>query len=171
MNYPKYLLTKRLAILLLSLFVLVMTAMVAGCKTSTQTIAQPTATSATIQITLQNAKFGVSQPLGVLIKNTGKKDVYALDGQAACTFLQVQQYDTQKKDWVAVDRCRDVVPPTSLVIRAGASEPFTLAPVSSADPNAWAPGTYRIALAYSAQPDGKTDMQMAYSQGFTIASS
>lgn len=167
----RYLSAKRLAILLWSVFALVMIVMVAGCKTSTQTVAQPTATTATIQITLVNTTYGASQPLGILIKNTGKSDVYALNGQAACTFLQIQVYDAQKKDWAAVDRCRDIVPPTALVIRAGASEPFTLAPTSASDPNAWAPGVYRIALAYSAQPDGKSDAQTAYSQGFTIASS
>jgi hypothetical protein len=94
-----------------------------------------------------------------------------VDGKAYCTILQLQQYSTQQKAWVAVDRCRDKAPPHVLAIRAGMSEPFTLAPTSGGDPNAWATGTYRIALTYSPHDDGATDAQTAYSQGFDIKSS
>ena len=143
----------------------------AGCKSSGPAVAQPTATKSQVVITIQNTLYGVSDPLGILIKNTGEKDVYALDGQASCTMLQLQQYNAQNRAWTKVDRCADKSPPHVLVIHAGMSEPFTLPPGSSSDPNAWAPGLYRVVLSFSASPDGKSDAQVAYSEGFTIKSS
>ena len=47
--------------------------------------------------------------------------------------------------------------------------PFTLAPTSSADPNKWDRGLYRVAVAYSANSDATTDGQIAFSAGFTIS--
>ncbi len=148
-----------------------MLGVLAGCKLSVSTAPVPTATKAAVQIIMQNARFGVSEPLGILVKNTGKTDVYARDGLASCTVLQLQQYDSQKKAWVAVDRCQQRIQPQVRLIRAGMTEPFTLAPSSSGDPNTWDSGTYRIALTFTTQPDGTTATQVAYSQGFTIQSS
>ena len=158
-------------LLMLLLYGVVALGLLAGCKSSGSALAQPTATKSQVVITIQNTRYGVSDPLGILIKNTGEKDVYALDGQASCTMLQLQQYDEQKNAWTKVDRCTDKSPPHVLVIHAGMGEPFTLAPVSSSDPNAWTPGMYRVALSFSASPDGKSDAQVAYSDGFTIKGS
>jgi hypothetical protein len=149
-------------------FVLVL---LTGCKSHGSLDTLPTATSESVQLVLQNAKFGTSEPVGILVKNTGKTDVYAIDGQAACTILGMQQYSSQQNGWTPVDACHDNAPPHVVVVRAGMSEPFTLPPVSANDPNAWASGTYRIALTYSASLDGKTASKVAYSQAFTIASS
>ena len=143
----------------------------AGCRADAVPVAHPTATKAAVVISMQNVKYMVSEPLGILIQNSGSKTVYAIDGRAYCTILQLQMFVPQQKAWVVVDRCRDKAPPHVLAIRAGMSEPFTLAPTSDGDPNSWATGTYRIALAYSAHDDGKTEAQTAYSQGFTITSS
>jgi hypothetical protein len=159
----------RISLLLFSAFCAV--AIFTGCRTDSNAVAQPTATKTSVAISLQNVKFMVSEPLGILVKNSGSKTVYAVDGKAYCTMLQLQQYSTQQKVWVAVDRCRDKAPPHVLAIRAGTSEPFTLAPTSDGDPNSWAPGTYRIALSFSMHDDGQTEAQTAYSQGFTITSS
>ena len=165
----KYALKRRLPLVLGGIVLL---SLLAGCKLrDSSAIVQPTATKIAVEITLQNTRYGVSEPLGVLVKNTGSADVYALNGQAACTILQLQFYDTQKSGWVRIDLCRDSAQPQALVVHAGMSEPFTLAPGSSADPNAWATGSYRIALSYSAKPDGTSAPQVAYSQGFTITSS
>lgn len=164
----KHQLRRRLPFILCCIFLF---GMAAGCKTTGHTIASPTATKTTVQITLQNAQFSVSEPLGVLIKNTGSAHLYAVDGKASCTILELQQYATQTKSWVPVDQCRDNTPPQVLVIRAGMSEPFTLAPVSAGDPNSWAPGLYRIALTFSRNPDGTSSATVAYSQGFTIQGS
>lgn len=164
----KRILRRYLPFLLCSLFII---GMLAGCKLRPSNTAQPTATKTAVTISLEDTQFKVSEPLGVLIKNTGSTNVYALDGRASCTILELQQYDSQKKAWVAVDRCRDTVQPHVLIIPAGMSEAFTLAPGSAGDPNSWESGTYRIAVSFSTQPDGKTAAQVAYSQGFTIEGS
>lgn len=156
---------------LLILFSVFASGMLAGCKSSGPALAQPTATKSQVVITIQNTRYGVSDPLGILIKNAGEKDVYALDGQASCTMLQLQQYNTQQKTWAKVDRCTDKSSPHVLVIHAGMSEPFTLSPGSSSDPNTWETGLYRVALSFSASPDGMSDAQIAYSDGFTIKGS
>ncbi len=157
-----------LLLLLCSLF---MPSVLAGCKVRTSNIALPTATKATVTITMQNLELDTSEPLGVLVKNTSSANVYALDGLSGCTVLQLQQYDSDKKTWVAADRCRETVQPRVLLIRAGMSEPFTLAPNSPGDPNAWASGTYRIALSFTTQSNGTSSAQVAYSPGFTISGS
>ena len=142
-----------------------------GCKSHGSLDTLPTATSETVQLTLQNAKFGTTEPIGILVTNTGKTDVYAVDGQAACTILGLQEYSSQQNAWTAADVCHDNAQPHVVVIRAGMSEPFTLPPTSMNDPNSWASGTYRISLTYSASLDGKTASKVAYSQAFMIASS
>lgn len=164
----KHQLRRRLPFILCCIFLF---GLAAGCKTTGHTTATPTATKTTVQITLQNAQFSVNEPLGVLIKNTGSTDVYAMDGKASCTIIELQQYVTETKSWVPVDLCRDNTPPQVLVIRAGTSEPFTLAPVSAGDPNSWASGIYRIALTFSSSTDGTSSATVAYSQGFTIQGS
>jgi hypothetical protein len=155
--------------LLCSLFMVSVLGGLAGCKISASNIALPTATKATVAITMQNRDFATSEPLGILVKNTGSADVYAFDGLSGCTVLQLQQYDSDKKAWVAADRCRETVQPRVLVIRKGMSEPFTLAPSSPGDPNSWDSGAYRIALTFSTHPAGKSEMQVAYSPGFNIS--
>jgi hypothetical protein len=142
-----------------------------GCKSHGSLDTLPTATSETVQLALQNAKFGTTEPLGILVTNTGKTEVYAIDGQAACTILGLQVYSSQQNAWTSVDVCHDNAQPHVVVIRAGMSEPFTLPPMSTNDSNAWASGTYRVALTYSAALDGKTASKVAYSQAFIIASS
>lgn len=158
-------------LLLCSLFMLSVLSALAGCKISASNIALPTATKTTVAITMQNLEFDTSEPLGILVKNTGSANVYALDGLSGCTVLQLQQYDSDKKAWVAADRCRETVQPRVLVIRKGMSEPFTLAPTSSGDPNAWDSGAYRIALTFSTHADGTSETQVAYSPGFNISGS
>ena len=156
-------------LLLCSLFMLSVLGGLAGCKIRSSNIALPTATKTTVAITMQNLEFDTSEPLGILVKNTGSADVYALNGLSGCTVLQLQQYDSDKKAWVAADGCRETIQPRVLVIRKGMSEPFTLAPTSRGDPNSWDSGTYRIALTYTTHADGKTAAQTAYSPGFTIS--
>jgi hypothetical protein len=155
--------------MVLALLSLLMLGSPAGCKARDDNTTLPTATATALQISLQNVRFGNSDPLGVLVKNTGKSDVYALNGNSRCTILQLQQYDASKRTWMTVNRCRDVLQPIALAIRAGMSESFTLAPGSSSDPNTWQSGEYRIALIYSSQIDGKTSAETAYSQGFMIS--
>ncbi|HEY1389745.1 MAG TPA: hypothetical protein VGF38_14490 [Ktedonobacterales bacterium] len=165
----KHLVRTHYLLLLFLLCSLFMLSVLSGCKLRGSNIALPTATTASVAITMQNREFETSEPLGVLVKNTGSADVYALDALSGCTVLQLQHYDNDKKAWVAADRCHETVQPRVLTIRKGMSEPFTLAPNSPGDPNAWDSGTYRIALTYSTHPDGKSATETAYSPGFTIS--
>jgi hypothetical protein len=148
-----------------------MVSVLAGCKVRAANIVLPTATKMTVEITMQNREYNTSEPLGILVTNTGSANVYALDGLAGCTVLQLQQYDSDKNAWITVDRCHDTTQPRILLMRAGMSEPFTLAPNSASDPNTWSAGTYRIALAFTTHSDGTSAVQVAYSRGFTISGS
>ncbi|HEU4784062.1 MAG TPA: hypothetical protein VFS83_12035 [Ktedonobacterales bacterium] len=64
-----------LLFLLCSLFMLSVLGVLAGCKLRSSNIALPTATKATVVITMQNREFETSEPLGILVKNTGSADV------------------------------------------------------------------------------------------------
>src|SRR2546421_258502 len=71
--------------------------------------------------------------------------------------------------WTSVVGCAQANSPRVNRIAAGATIPFTLAPTSSADPNKWGRGMYRVAVAYSANLDATTDGQLAFSAGFPIS--
>jgi hypothetical protein len=149
---------------------LMMAAALAACATPSAAVLLPTPTATDIQLTLDRSSYTTSQPIGVTVTNTSKHDYYAVDGLSACTFLQLQLFDPTKKTWVGTDGCSSPNPPTSLLISAHLAEPLTLPPGNAAgDANAWAPGTYRVAIRYGTQPDGGGSVQIAYSPGFQIA--
>jgi hypothetical protein len=131
----------------------------------------PTATTGSIQIAVGQAQYGVNDPVGVMVTNTSSNQTYyAVSGRSGCTFLQLQQYSATKESWVSVFGCPGANP-TPLEITPELSEPFTLAPNSSSNPNAWDPGTYRVALLYSTNSDGTSNPIVAYSAAFTVVSS
>ena len=129
----------------------------------------PTATAGGIQIVVSQAQFTSSDPVGVTITNTSNHTYYALSGRSGCTFLQLQELDATKNSWVSVVGCQ-AANPTALAITPQLSEPFTLAPTSLGDANAWDPGTYRVALLYSVSSDGSSSPLLAFSAAFTIVS-
>ncbi len=127
----------------------------------------PTATTGAIQIAVSQTEFTVSQPVGVNVTNTSNNTYYSVSGRTACTFLQLQELDTAKNAWVNVYGC-PAANPTPLQITQHISEPFTLAPSSPSNQNAWDPGTYRVAVAYSTSSDGSSSPMVAFSAAFTI---
>lgn len=144
----------------------------AACASGTSTvIVVPTATSGQVRISTDRTQYSVSQPIGITVNNTSGDNYYALTGHSACTFLQMQRYDTAHKQWSDINGCADNTPAQSLLIRAHMSEPLSLAPGATPSANAWQAGTYRIALSYTTNSDGKSNPQAAYSQGFTIVQS
>jgi hypothetical protein len=162
---------RALALTCVGALVLALVFMLAGCASSSATVKVPVPTAApgALQITVDRQHYTVSQPIGVTVKNTSTTDYYALDGQSACTFLQLQHYDATRKVWVIVEGCERVSQANVLAIPAGLSEPFTLAPGTKAsNPNAWDAGVYRIAIRYSPQSDAGGAAQAAYSAGFVI---
>ncbi|WIG58678.1 MAG: hypothetical protein OJF49_001424 [Ktedonobacterales bacterium] len=129
----------------------------------------PTATAAAVQIKTDRTAYTTAQPIGVTISNTGSQGFYAVTGRSACTFLQLQKYDTTKRAWFATVGCDTAYQPQALLISANMTEPFTLPPGNASDnPNVWVPGAYRIALQYGTQSDGSGNVQVAYSAGFQI---
>ncbi|HEX6122271.1 MAG TPA: hypothetical protein VFY89_03880 [Ktedonobacterales bacterium] len=138
---------------------------------SSSGIVIPTATAGQLRLSTDRATYSVSQPIGITVSNTSGNNYYALTGHSACTFLQMQRYDSAHKQWNDVNACGDGAPAQVLLIRGHMSEPLSLAPGATPSANTWQPGTYRIALSYSAKSDGTSDPQVAYSQGFTIARS
>jgi hypothetical protein len=67
-----------------------------------------------------------------------------------------------------MDACSTHATAQVFAIAKGSRQPFTLAPNSSADPNAWATGLYRVIVTYSAQTDGVTTPQQAHCAAFNI---
>jgi hypothetical protein len=153
--------------LLVALFLLL-----AGCSNSSgRLITPPTATSGDLKLAPDRQSYSAHQPIGVTVTNGSSKSYYARDGLSACTYLQLEFYDTTKGSWLGVDGCTSPNAPQVRLLAPSASLPFTLAPGdSSNDPNAWVPGTYRIALQYGTASDGSGSLAVAYSSGFQIMS-
>jgi hypothetical protein len=140
----------------------------AACSTTTASgKSLPTATAGDIRIVVNQSQFNVSDPVGVMVTNSGNHTYYAVTGRSGCTFLQLQQYTAATNTWQNVFGCQGVNPAT-VEIAPQISEPFTLAPNSASNPNAWDPGTYRISLPYGIQADGSDTAIVAYSDAFTI---
>jgi hypothetical protein len=142
-----------------------------SCSVGSSNIAAvPTATGADIQLSVDRARYGLSQPIGVTVKNTSSSATYyAIDGRSGCTFLQLQMYAPANKTWVAVDGCSNDAQPFVRQLPPAVVEPFTLPPgTATNDSNSWASGVYRVALQFSSQQDGGGTPQVAYSAGFQI---
>ncbi len=143
--------------------------LVAGCAFgATPTGPVPTATGGDVRLTIDRASYTTHTPVGLTLVNAGHGDYYAVDGRSGCTIVQLQRYDEASNEWLSVDGCTTPSQPHVLLIRAGMREPFTLAPASASDANAWESGLYRVAAAYSANGDGVSGERIAYSAGFTI---
>lgn len=141
----------------------------AGCAASATTAQPlPTATAGLIRITTDSRSYAVSQPIGITVSNTTAQSFYAVDGHAGCTYLVMQRYDATDRAWLDASDCTEGIAPRVELIAGGLDVPFTLTPGSSRDINAWAPGQYRVALTFSAEANGVTSAQTAYSAGFTL---
>ena len=128
----------------------------------------PSATSGALRLTTDHSAYTLIAPIGVTVTNTGRTDLYALDGRSGCAIVQLQQYDSSTSKWVSIVGCSQATSPRPDRIAAGVTIPFTLAPTSSGDPNKWDRGLYRVAVAFSANSDATTDGRLAFSAGFTI---
>lgn len=156
--------------LALAALILLVAAGLAACSsTSAKAIPLPTATTGSVQVAVDRTSYTASQAIGVTVSNTANKtDYYAMTGKSVCTYLQVQEYNASKNAWVPVDGCQTSEQPHVLLIQHASSIPYTFAPQSRANQNQWDPGTYRIALDYATDSSVSSDIQTAYSAGFTI---
>ena len=144
--------------------------LLAGCQANaTNANTKSSATNGPVRVSVDHSSYGVNDPVGVTVSNTTKTVYYSLDGKSACTILQLQKYDSSKKQWAMTYACTVASPIQALQVPAGIAEPFSLAPGSPSDENSWQKGTYRIMVVYSDNADGKSGAQTAYSATFAIA--
>lgn len=156
--------------LVLATMTLLAAAHLTACSSgSANTVALPTATRGAVQVAVEHTSYATNQVIGVTVSNTATKtDYYAMTGKSVCTYLQLEEYDSGKKTWVAVDGCQTADQPRLLLIQHASSLPFTLTPSSPANQNQWGAGTYRVLLQYTTDYTGSSGFQTAYSAGFTI---
>jgi hypothetical protein len=150
---------------------LLLALMATGCAEVGRLAPDPTqpASAGDLRLTTDRSAYSLTSPIGVTVTNAGKGDLYALDGRSACAIIQLQRYASATRVWRSLVGCVQAASPRVNRLVAGAAVPFTLAPTSPSDPNRWEGGLYRVAVAYSADPDGSTDAQIAFSQGFSIS--
>ncbi len=133
-------------------------------------IAGATATTGPVTVTTNLPTYTTGDAVGATVTNSSTTDFYAQDGQSACTIVQVEQYNGKTGAWTPVDACHNGQTTQILVVAQGTAVPYTLAPTSASDVNAWQPGTYRISITYSTQADGVTSPQVAHSAAFKVTS-
>lgn len=127
-----------------------------------------TATTGPVTVTTDLKAYGVSDAIGVTVSNTSASDYFSVTGKSACVIIQLERFDAAKGSWTSVDPCDSHAAGQVLVIAKNSQQPFTLAPQSASDPNAWAPGLYRVTLTYSAKSDGVTSVQRASCAAFNV---
>jgi len=139
---------------------------------STATVSHPitgvTATTGPVTVTTNLPHYTTGDAIGAIVTNNSKSQYYTQNGKSACTTVQLEVYDASSGTWKRVAPCNGGQPTQTLLIAESSSVPYTLAPTSQSDPNAWQPGTYRVSVTYSSQPDGITNPQEAHSAAFTV---
>ena len=135
---------------------------------SSHPITGATATTGPIVVTTNLASYTTGDAVGAIVTNSSKSNFYAQDGKSACTIVQLEKYDATSGEWKHVDLCNGSQATQVLMLAENSSVPYTLAPTSTSDVNAWDAGTYRVAVVYSTAADGATGVQEAHSAAFTI---
>lgn len=126
------------------------------------------ATTGPVTVTTNLSAYTTSDAIGATVTNNSKTAYFTQNGKSACTVVQLERFDATTGKWGRVDGCGNAQPTQTLTIAESTSVPYTLAPTSPSDVNAWQAGTYRIAVAYSTQADGITNPQEAHSAAFTV---
>jgi hypothetical protein len=143
----------------------------AACASTSVHIATvlPTATHVSVALSTDFTDYHAGQAIGVTVSNAAPVAYFAIDTHSACTIVTLQEL--VRGQWVSVMPCLTGQPPHVLVIASRSSVPYALAPGNaSGNPNAWDPGTYRIALAYGARSDGlDANSHLVYSAGFFVS--
>ena len=144
--------------------------LVSACSSAgpSHPISGATATMGAVTVTTNASTFTANDAIGATVTNNSKSDFYTQNGKSGCTIVQLERYSAATGQWTRLDGCNSAAPTQTLVIGESTSVPFTLAPTSSADLNAWQPGTYRITVSYTTQSDGVSGLQVAHSAAFTV---
>src|SRR5215469_1395102 len=85
----------------------------AACSTTTAS-GHPfsTATAGDIRIAINQSRFNVNDPVGVMVTNASNNTYYAVTGRSGCTFLQLQEFTAATNSWQNVFGCQGVNPAT-----------------------------------------------------------
>ncbi len=126
------------------------------------------ATTGPITVSTNLSAYTINDAIGVNIVNASKTDYFAVNGKSACVVIQLERYNPTKGVWEPVDLCPSQNTTQAYMIAKNSQQQFTLAPMSSADTNAWTTGLYRVILIYSSNSDGLTDPQQARCAAFNI---
>ena len=126
------------------------------------------ATSGPITIATNLTTYTINDAVGVTVSNTAPTDYFANSGKSECTIIQVERYVSSRGVWAPVDTCQSQDGAQTFAIAQHSQQQFTFTPTSSADPNAWQPGLYRVILMYSSNTDGASNAQEARCVAFTI---
>lgn len=149
--------------LLASLIGLVCVVALVACASSTdsKSATGTAATTGPVTVTTNLSVYSVNDAIGVTVSNASSTDYFAVSGKSACALIQLERYNTAKSAWEPVDTCPSRGTEQVYMIAKNAQQQFTLAPNSSADPNAWVAGLYRVTVTYSTNGDGVTNPQLA----------
>lgn len=139
--------------------------------TTSRAVTGVTATTGPIVLTTNRPSYTTGDAVGVTVTNVSKSSFYTQDGKSSCTIVQLQRFDSVSGVWKPADPCNGAQAARALLIAEHSSIPFTLAPTSASDVNAWEPGTYRVAVFYTTRADGVSATQEAHSAAFTITGS
>jgi hypothetical protein len=161
----------KLLVGLVGLVGLICAATLTACAngSSSKPIAGVAATTGPITVATNLSAFSVNDAIGVTISNASGTDYYAMNGKSACVIIQLERYDSAKRVWTPMDPCATQIEKQAFAIAKNSEQQFTLAPNSSADPNAWSAGLYRVSVSYSTNSDGVTGSQQANCAAFRIS--
>ena len=134
------------------------------------------APSGAVTLTLEKQRYATSDTILVTIHNRLPQAIWAADHQTNCMLVTAERL--QDGQWVAVGKCPLMTPTRMVMLPAGSSTPQQLlgaqgtVPPESQAPvptESWAPGTYRVTLAYAGSADGVGGSGgVAHSIEFTI---
>ena len=123
--------------------------LLAACGQTTSSSLAP-GSSGSVQLTVGASTYQRGDTISVTIANQSGSDIFAADHQSQCTIIQLRMQSGST--WRQMGKCAVMTPTRMRQIGHGTSQVITLA----APQGGWAPGVYRVALAYSSsqQPGG-----------------
>lgn len=139
-----------------------------GVATPSGAPADGNASTGPVTISTNLTTYTINDAVGVTISNKSATDYFANSGKSACTIIQLERYNSGRRAWEPLDACLSQDGVQTFAIAHQSQQQFTLAPTSSADPNAWQAGLYRVIVMYSANADGASNAQQAHCVAFTI---
>lgn len=116
--------------------------------------ASPAAGGGSIRVTTNRADYAPDDAIAVTVRNTLSTAIYALDTQASCSILSLQQQVNGSWQLSQVAPCPQKRPARPIKIDAGAAYTATItAGYPGMQQRPFPLGSYRLALTYATSPD------------------